>query len=213
LRTEHTWQRAGKRAALALAGAVLLLGGCARRMDMYNQPKYKGLRGSSFFADGKSARELVKGTVPRGFLREDAHLYRGVVDDTVLARTFPMPVSLAVLQRGKERFEIFCTPCHDYLGTGRGMVVRRGFKQPPSFHQDRLRNAPVGYLFDVMTNGFGAMSGYASQVPVEDRWAIAAYIRALQYSQNAKLADLPAADRDAFRAALRQPPPEPEVKP
>jgi hypothetical protein len=200
---------------MLLLGAVaaLLAAGCARRMDMYDQPKYKGLRASNFFADGKSARELVKGTVPRGALREDAHYYRGVVDDTTLARTFPMPVTRDMLQRGKERFEIFCTPCHDYLGTGRGMVVRRGFKQPPSFHQERLREAPVGYLFDVMTNGFGAMAGYASQVPVEDRWAIAAYIRALQYSQNAKLAELPAADRDAFQAALRQVPPAPEVKP
>ncbi len=182
-------------------------------MDMYNQPKYKGLRESSLFTDGKSARELVAGTVPRGFLREDAHLYRGVVEDTVLARTFPMPVTRNLLQRGQERFEIFCTPCHDYLGTGRGMVVRRGFKQPPSYHQDRLRNAPVGYLFDVMTHGFGVMSSYASQVPVEDRWAIAAYIRALQYSQNAKLTELPASDRDAFRAAFTKPPPEPGVRP
>jgi hypothetical protein len=206
--------RAGCRALLVLAGAAALLAaGCARRMDMYNQPKYKGLRASNFFADGKSARDLVKGTVPRGALHEDAHLYRGVVDDTTLVRTFPMPVTRGVLQRGKERFEIFCTPCHDYLGTGRGIVVRRGFKQPPSFHQDRLRDAPVGYLFDVMTNGFGVMAGYASQVPVEDRWAIAAYIRALQYSQNAKLAELPAADRAAFEAALRQPPATPEVKP
>jgi hypothetical protein len=196
-----------------VVAVALLAAGCARRMDMYDQPKYKGLRASSFFADGKSARELVKGTVPRGALHEDAHLYRGVVNDTTLARTFPMPVTGNVLQRGKERFEIFCTPCHDYLGTGRGMVVRRGFKQPPSFHQERLRDAPVGYLFDVMTNGFGAMAGYASQVPVEDRWAIAAYIRALQYSQNAKLAELPAADQDAFQAALRQPPATPEVKP
>ena len=217
MRTERQGHRrgaGGARQALLLAAAGLALGGgCTRRLDMYDQPKYKGLRASTFFADGKSARELVRGTVPRGFLYGDAHLYRGVVDDTLLARTFPMPVTETLMERGRERFEIFCTPCHDYLGTGRGMVVRRGFKQPPSFHQDRLRDAPVGYLFDVMTNGFGTMSGYASQVPVEDRWAIAAYIRALQYSQHAPLATLPAADRDTLRAALARPPAAPEVRP
>jgi mono/diheme cytochrome c family protein len=126
-----------------------------------------------------------------------------MVDDTTFARTLPMPVNRELLRRGKERFNVYCTPCHDYLGSGRGMVVRRGFKQPPSFHQDRLRDAPVGYLFDVMTNGFGTMSGYASQVPVEDRWAIAAYVRALQLSQNLKLDALPPEDRRAFEAALR----------
>jgi Cytochrome C oxidase, cbb3-type, subunit III len=192
-------------AVLALGLAVLVLASaCGRRMDMYDQPRYKTMRASSFFDDGKSARELVPGTVPRGFLDEDRHLYHGMVNDTTFATTFPMPVTRDVLLRGQQRFNIYCTPCHDYVGSGRGMVVRRGFKQPPSFHQDRLRNAPVGYLFDVMTNGFGAMSGYASQVPVLDRWAIAAYIRALQYSQNAKLAELPPAEQQAFEAAIRQ---------
>jgi len=142
--------------------------------------------------------------VPRGFLREDQHLYRGMADDSTFASTFPMPVTRETLERGRQRFDIYCTPCHDYVGTGRGMVVRRGFKQPPSFHQDRLRDAPVGYLFDVMTNGFGTMSGYASQVTVEDRWAIAAYVRALQLSQNARLAELPPAERAAFEAAIRE---------
>jgi hypothetical protein len=170
---------------------------------MYDQPRYKPYAASSFFADGKSARALPAGTVPRGFLREDRHLHRGMTDDTTFARSFPAPVTRATLDRGRERYNIYCTPCHDYVGTGRGMVVRRGFKQPPSFHQDRLRDAPVGYLFDVMTNGFGTMSSYATQVPAGDRWAIAAYVRALQYSQNAKLAELPAAERRAFEAALR----------
>jgi len=192
-------------AGMVLGLAVLLLApACGRRMDMYDQPRYKTMRASSFFDDGKSAREIVPGTIARGFLEEDRHLYHGMVDDTTFAATFPMPVTRDVLLRGQQRFDIYCTPCHDYVGSGRGMVVRRGFKQPPSYHQDRLRNAPVGYLFDVMTNGFGAMSGYASQIPVLDRWAIVAYIRALQYSQNAKLAELPPAEQQAFEAAIRQ---------
>jgi mono/diheme cytochrome c family protein len=198
---------AGRRGPVALAvllGLLAVLPACTRRMDMYDQPRYRTLRGSDFFADGKSARELPEGTVARGFLREDRHLYRGMVDDSTFATTFPMPASRALLERGRQRFDIYCTPCHDYLGTGRGMVVRRGFKQPPSFHQDRLRTAPVGYLYDVMTNGFGTMSGYASQVTVEDRWAIAAYIRVLQFSQNAKLAELPPAEQAAFQEAIRQ---------
>lgn len=187
-----------------LLGVLVLAPSCGRRMDMYDQPRYKTMRASTFFDDGKSARELVPGTVPRGFLEDDRHLYRGMVDDTTFAKSFPMPVTRELLLRGQQRFNIYCTPCHDYVGSGRGMVVRRGFKQPPSFHQDRLRQAPVGYLFDVMTNGFGAMSGYASQLPVLDRWAIAAYIRTLQYSQNAKLAELPPEEQRAFEAAIHQ---------
>jgi hypothetical protein len=178
------------------------------RMEMYNQPRYKTLKASTFFADGKSARELPKGTVPRGFLRDDRLLYAGMSGDS-LTRVFPMPVTRQVLERGHERYNIYCTPCHDYVGNGRGMVVQRGFKQPPSFHQDRLRIAPVGYLFDVVTNGFATMSGYASQIPVEDRWAIVAYFRALQLSQNVHLADLSPADRAAFDAALHPAPETP----
>jgi mono/diheme cytochrome c family protein len=153
-----------------------------------------------FFADGLSARPLIANTVARGQLREDRHLYEGVVDGQP-ADTFPMEVTPAVMQRGQERFNVFCSPCHGQTGEGNGMVVQRGFRQPPTYHQDRLRDAPVGYFFDVMTRGFGAMPDYASQVPVADRWAIAAYIRALQLSRNAALDDVPA-DR---RAALDQP--------
>jgi hypothetical protein len=198
-----TWRRAAL-LGLALGG----LAGCGRRMDMYDQPKYKGLRSSTFFQDGRSARTLPEGTVARGYLRQDRHYYYGRTDDTTFARSFPLPVTRATLERGRDRFNIYCTPCHDYLGTGRGMVVRRGFKQPPTYHQDRLREAPVGYLYDVITNGFATMSGYAAQVPVEDRWAIVAYIRTLQVSQNVKFADLSPSERAQVEAAGQAPAPE-----
>jgi mono/diheme cytochrome c family protein len=183
-------------AALVVAGVAL----AACRQDMHDAPRYDPLERSVFFADGLSARPLIANTVARGQLREDRHLYEGVVDGQP-ADTFPMEVTPAVMQRGQERFNVFCSPCHGQTGEGNGMVVQRGFRQPPTYHQDRLRDAPVGYFFDVMTRGFGAMPDYASQVPVADRWAIAAYIRALQLSRNAALDDVPA-DR---RAALDQP--------
>ena len=178
-------------AALVLATAAV----AACRQDMHDAPRYDPLEASVFFADGKSARTLVANTVARGQLREDRHLFEGVVDGRP-ADTFPMPVTPEVMRRGQERFNVFCLPCHGALGEGNGMVVQRGFRQPPTYHQDRLRNAPVGYFFDVMTRGFGAMPDYATQIPVADRWAIVAYIRALQLSQGATLADVPA-DRRA----------------
>lgn len=158
---------------------------------MHDQPRYKPYRGSDFFGDARSARPLVEGTIARGQLREDAHLYTGKVNG-VLADTFPFPVTAETLARGRQRFEIFCAPCHGRAGTGEGMVAQRGFKKPPSYHIDRLRLQPPGYFFDVITNGFGAMPDYAAQVPVKDRWAIAAYVRALQLSQHATLDDVPA---------------------
>src|SRR5215470_13572545 len=157
---------------------------------MHDQPKYIPLRQSSFFGDERSARPLVAGTVARGHLHEDTLLYTGKVngaDATVL----PFPVDPAVMARGRERFEIYCSPCHGRTGQGDGMVVRRGFRHPPTFHQDRLRNAPVGQLFDVITNGFGAMPDYAAQIQTRDRWAIVAYVRALQLSENATINDVP----------------------
>ena len=174
-------------AALAVAG--LVIAGC--RQDMHDAPRYDPLEASVFFADGKSARTLVANTVPRGQIREDRHMYEGVVDGRP-AETFPMPVTADVMRRGQERFNVFCSPCHGRTGEGNGMVVQRGFRQPPSYHQDRLRNAPVGYFFDVMTRGFGAMPDYATQIPVSDRWAIAAYIRALQRSHSGTIDDVPA---------------------
>ncbi len=177
--------------------ALVVLSGC--RQDMHDQPKYQALEASTFFPDGRSSRPLVAGTVARGQLREDTHLYEGLVNGKP-AETFPFPIDLAVLERGQQRYNIFCSPCHDQTGNGDGMVVRRGFRAPPSYHSDRLRQAPPGYLYDVITNGFGAMQDYAAQVPVRDRWAIVAYIRALQLSQNASLSDVPESERPKLRA-------------
>ena len=161
---------------------------------MHDAPRYEPLEASTFFADGRGSRMLVANTVARGTLREDEHLYQGKIDGQ-LTDIFPMPVTVDLLARGRERFNVFCSPCHGRTGQGNGMVVQRGFRAPPSYHEERLRNAPVGYFFDVMTNGFGAMSDYTAQVPVADRWAIAAYIRALQLSQRATLDEVPAGRR------------------
>lgn len=189
-------------AALAALGlAVAVAAGCSRRMDMYDQPRYEVYEASGQYPDGRASREFPAGTVARGQLRDDNLYYKGM-EDTAFARTFPMPVTREVLLRGQERYAIFCTPCHDSGGHGKGMVVRRGFKQPTSLHIERLLAAAPGYYFDVITNGFGQMSGYASQVPVDDRWAIAAYVRALQLSQNARLADLPADERARAMQAI-----------
>jgi mono/diheme cytochrome c family protein len=168
--------------------AVAFGAGC--RQDMHDQPKYKPYRGSDFFGDRRSARPLLEGTVARGHLREDAHLYTGRVNGQ-LADSFPFPVTEAVLARGGERYGIYCTPCHGLAGYGDGIVVARGYKKASSFHVDRVRNEPPGYFYDVIANGFGAMPSYAAQIPVEDRWAIVAYVRALQLSQHATLADVP----------------------
>jgi len=167
---------------------------------MHDAPSYDPLQRSAFFADGAASRTLVANTVARGQLREDEHLYTGKIAGQV-ATEFPMPVTAEVMARGQERFNVFCSPCHGQTGVGNGMIVQRGFRAPPSYHEERLRNVPVGYFFDVMTNGFGAMQDYSAQVPVTDRWAIAAYIRALQLSQRAAVSDVPA-DR---RAALDRP--------
>jgi len=184
------------RATLPAAMLLLLAGGC--RQDMHDQPRFKPLGSTDQFADGRQSRAPVAGTVARGELREDAHLYQGRVDGRP-ARTFPFPVTMEVMRRGRDRYDIFCAPCHDRLGSGQGMVVRRGLSQPASFHVDRLRAVEHGYLFDVISNGFGRMSGYAAQIAPEDRWAIVAYVRALQYSRNATLSDVPAGALEAPR--------------
>jgi len=172
---------------LGLIG-VLLLAGC--RQDMHDQPRFKPLAKSDFYADWRSARPPVEGTVARGQLHEDSYLYTGKIGNNP-GDYMPFPVTEAVLLRGRERFDIYCSPCHSRLGDGRGMIVQRGFRAPPSYHTERLRNAPLGYFFDVMTQGFGAMPEYASQIPARDRWAIVAYIRALQLSQHAISSDVP----------------------
>jgi mono/diheme cytochrome c family protein len=178
----------------ALAAALSLLAGC--RSEMYEQPRYEPLEPSSFFEDGKSSRPLVAGTVPR----EDARGAppKGADEDVFytgwrkgkLAEEVPFPVDRAVLERGQERYRIYCVPCHAESGDGRGMIVRRGFNQPPPYYSDELRHQPIGHFFDVMTRGYGTMYSYATRVPPRDRWAIAAYIRVLQLSQHADVAGL-----------------------
>ena len=176
---------------LSLTHALAFIG-C--RQDMHDQPKYKPLKSSAFFEDGRDSRPLIADTVARGHLDDDPLLYPGK-SGTGFSDEFPSPVTSNVLARGQERFNIYCTPCHDRTGGGDGMIVRRGYRRPPSFHIDRLRAAAAGYFFDVITRGFGVMPDYSSQIPVEDRWAIVSYIRALQLSQHASLADVPAAEQ------------------
>jgi hypothetical protein len=167
---------------------------------MQDQPKMKPYRGTTFFADGLSARQPIAGTVPRGFLRDDTEFFTGKKSGTTPGAGtqstqgpdnsfpddidyFPIPITEEVVKRGRERYDIFCSACHGLTGNGDGMIVRRGFRRAASFNDDRLRQAPVGHFFDAITNGWGAMPSYASQVPVQDRWAIVAYIRALQEAQ------------------------------
>jgi len=172
--------------------ALLLLAGC--RQDMHDQPRFKPLAKSDFYADLRSARPQVPGTVARGQLHDDSYFYTGKIGSNP-GDYMPFPVTEDVLARGQERFNMYCAPCHSRVGDGQGMIVHRGFRAPPSYHTDRLRKAPLGYIFDVITNGFGAMPEYASQVPASDRWAIVAYIRVLQLSQNATVADVPAGQK------------------
>ncbi|MGH9497771.1 MAG: c-type cytochrome [Terriglobales bacterium] len=167
---------------------VLALAGC--RQDMHDQPRFKPLAKSDFYSDLRSARAPVEGTVARGQLHEDTYFYSGKMGNNP-GDYMPFAVTEEVLARGRERFNIYCAPCHSLLGDGNGVIVQRGFRRPSSYHTERLRNAPLGYFFDVMTNGFGAMPDYAAQISVRDRWNIVAYIRALQLSQNASTADVP----------------------
>jgi mono/diheme cytochrome c family protein len=166
-----------------LISALLLLAAC--RQDMHDQPRYKPLAASTFFADGRASRPRVEGTVARGGLRVETEL----------------PVTAESLKRGRERYNIFCSPCHGQLGDGEGMVAQRGFRHPPSFHLERLRRQGDEHYFDVITTGFGGMASYASRIPVEDRWRIVHYIRALQLSQNARINDVPASERGKLTEA------------
>jgi mono/diheme cytochrome c family protein len=188
----------------ALLSLAAISAGC--RYDMQDQPRYKAYKQSDFFGDKRASRDLPQGTVPRGFLREDKALYTGLKENadpnapvqtttdasgnTLISsfpnaiEEFPVPVTKELVDRGEERYKVFCMVCHGPTGNGDGMIVRRGFTKPPTYNDDRLRNAPVGHFFDVITNGQGRMNSYASQIPVADRWAIVAYIRALQISQN-----------------------------
>jgi mono/diheme cytochrome c family protein len=182
---------------LLVFGVCVASAGCRR--DMQDQPKMKPYRGTTFFTDGLSARQPIQGTVPRGFLRENKELYTGKKSVSTVSSvpaqtgtenafaddvdTFPFPITEETVRRGRERYDIFCTVCHGLTGNGDGMIVRRGFRRAASFNDDRLRQAPVGHYFDAITNGWGAMPSYAAQIPVQDRWAIISYIRALQLSQ------------------------------
>jgi len=168
---------------------------------MQDQPKYKPLQESHFFDDGRSSRHLVPGTVARGHLDADTSFYTGKTASGTYIDQLPFPLTKQVLDRGHERFNIYCSPCHDRVGDGSGMIVQRGFRRPPSFHIERLRQANLGHFFDVISNGFGVMPSYAAQVPPKDRWDIAAYIRALQLSQRATLDDAPPAERQKLQSA------------
>lgn len=194
------------RSAFGLSLIAYCLLGMACRYDMQDQPKYRYYKKSDFFADNRASRDLPDGTVPRGFLKDNKALYTGKIDNpnanaqvqtttdasgnTLVASfpndidEFPLPVTRELVDRGQDRFNIYCIVCHGPLGNGDGMVVRRGFSKPPTYHDDRLRNAPVGHFFDVISNGWGKMNSYADKLTVADRWAVVAYIRALQASQN-----------------------------
>jgi len=186
----------------ALLFATFVLSGC--RIDMHVQPRQNPLSHSDFFADQRSERPPVEGTVARGQLREDAYFYSGKAGSGP-GDYMPFPVTKEVVERGRERYNIYCAPCHSRVGDGNGFIPSRGFaRKPPSFHELRLQKAPLGYFYDVITNGFGIMPDYSSQIPPQDRWNIVAYIRALQLSQNATQADVPQgqnvpSDPPAFR--------------
>jgi mono/diheme cytochrome c family protein len=186
---------------------LLFLAGC--RSDMYDQPRYEPLEPSSFFADHTSARPLVEGTVPRsspsdGFNPDEPVWTQTGMVEGKLATKAPFPVDRRVLERGQQRYRIFCVPCHAETGDGRGIIVQRGFTPPPALYNDELRNKPLGHFFDVITHGHGVMYSYAARVPPPDRWAIAAYIRALQLSRHYQMAELSEADRRAFEEGTHE---------
>ncbi len=201
-RMSGSFRRSSLAFRLVVWSVVLLAAGCSSNLTlqkMGTQPRYEPLAPSDFFPDGQSARQPLPGTIATGHTQDDTLLFTGKVgnqDSTI----FPFPITRDVLARGQERFNIYCAPCHGQTGGGNGMIVQRGFTAPPTFHQDRLRNSPVGHYFDVITNGFGAMPSYAAQIPVDDRWAIIAYIRALQLSQDATINDVPPDQRNNLGA-------------
>lgn len=187
LHAQHRW------GMVTLTVAIMAISACRR--DMQDQPKYLPLQASAFFVNGRASRPVPPNTVARGHLNDTDPFHTGAENGTFL-NTIPMPITKPLLERGQQRYNIYCSPCHSELGDGNGMVARRGFKTPASFHNDRLRQAPPGYVFQVISNGYGAMPDYADQIPhVEDRWAIVAYIRALQLSRNASAADVPSSEK------------------
>jgi mono/diheme cytochrome c family protein len=196
-------QHARRSAILASAATALIaLVGCHR--DMYDQPRLEPLEKNTFFDDGRASRPLVEGVVEYGAIPPDSVILTGKVNGQLTDELPPgIELNAALLKRGEQRFNVFCSNCHGHSGDGDGMIVLRGYRKPPTYHSERLRGTPIGHFFDVATNGFGVMPSYASQIPVEDRWAIAAYIRALQLTQYAKLDDVPEAERQQLE---NQPP-------
>jgi mono/diheme cytochrome c family protein len=190
------------RALLLVLAAAAAASGC--RQDMHDTPRYEAFEATTFYPDGRASRQAPTGTVARGWLRDDELLHTGKVGG-VIATEFPFAIGPEEMARGRERFNIYCTPCHGRIGDGNGMVVQRGLRQAASYHQDRLREEKNGYFFDVITNGFGAMQGYAEQIPVRDRWLIVAYLRALQLSQHAKVDDVPPTRRSELDSAPAAP--------
>ncbi|HVB59503.1 MAG TPA: cytochrome c [Candidatus Acidoferrales bacterium] len=190
-----SWLACVRRIA-SLGVVAVVLTGC--RLDMHIQPKYLPYEPTTFFADGRSERQPVAGTIARGHLRLDELFYTGRVNG-VEVDEFPFPITRADLERGRERFNIYCTPCHDYVGNADGMIVQRGFPLPASYNIQRLREAPAGHFYGVITNGFGAMYSYADRIDPADRWRIVAYIRVLQLAQNAHLSDVPEPERQKLQ--------------
>jgi len=189
--------------ALLVAGVA---GATACRQDMHDAPRFEPLEKSDFYDDHRSERPLIEDTVPRGWLMADDAYATGKVSGQFVAELpAAVPLSLDLLKRGENRFNIYCSPCHGRTGEGNGIVVQRGYKQPPSYFDGRLRAQPIGYFYDVISHGFGAMPDYAAQIQPQDRWAVAAYIRALQVSRHANVADLPAADRPKLDAPAEPP--------
>lgn len=193
-----------KKALIILA--LCALAGCMRDLpkdkpplkletNMYSQPRYEDQDQSNFFADGSDMRVAPEGTVARGFLNEDPAFFTGMDEKGKLVKKIPVPVTLELIMRGQERFNIYCSPCHSRLGDGQGMVVKRGMVPPPTFHDDRLRDTADGHIFNVITNGVRNMPAYKYQIPVSDRWAIVSYFRALQKSHHATSSDLTAEER------------------
>ena len=187
-------------AVILSAGLWIFAAGCSNtlRQDMANQPRQNPLSPSDFFADGRSERPILDNTVARGSLENDA------LNTPKDSNVFPLPITQELLERGRERYGIYCAPCHGLQGDGLGMVAMRGIKHPPSYHIDRLRQAPNGYFYDVITNGFGAMYSYSMQLTPQDRWAVVGYLRALQLSRNAKAADLPADVREKLKVGAEK---------
>ena len=185
---------------LLLGGLAILAAGC--HTDMWRQPRHEAYDESGFYADGLSSRPLLPGTIPKGKLREDGAYFTGAANGRYID-TFPVKVTKAVLDRGQERYDVYCSPCHGRTGNGQGMIAQRGFtlKRPVgNYHTDRLRKMPVGHFYDVITNGYGAMYSYASRIEPQDRWAIVAYVRALQLSQDATAGDVPAGEMQKLQA-------------